>query len=127
MQTSASVTFAVPAILRAKLSRALCFSSGATTPDPSELTNKLLASWGASNRSGYSNPRLDLILENGLKATDTDARRTLYHAAQQIISADRPVIPLYNAVLFGGFSASITGVRLMANGIMNVAGAWYRQ
>ena len=44
-----------------------------------------LATSGARNYGGYSNPRLDLILANGLKATSIQARSTLYRVAQQII------------------------------------------
>jgi peptide/nickel transport system substrate-binding protein len=59
--------------------------------DPDGLIDPFLSSSGATNWGGYSNPRLDLILANGLKATNIQARKTLYHVAQQIIENDRPV------------------------------------
>src|SRR5262249_30480256 len=48
--------------------------------DPNLMMYPFLASSGAMNWSGYSNPRLDLILANGLKATSIQARTTLYRA-----------------------------------------------
>ena len=60
---------------------------------------------GDANYSGYSNPRLDLILANGLKATSIKARSTLYRVAQQIIPDDRPIIVLYNPNLHAAVSS----------------------
>ena len=81
---------------------------------------------GNSNRSGYSNPRLDLILSNALKATDVKARSKLYHVAQQIIAADRPIIPLYNQTAVAAFSTSVTGVRLTNAGQLSVEHAQFK-
>src|SRR5205085_2768610 len=47
--------------------------------DPGTGIYRRLATQGSTNASGYSSPRLDLILANGLKATDVTARSTLYH------------------------------------------------
>src|SRR5439155_24191798 len=69
-----------------------------------------LATSGSRNRSGYSNPRLDLILNRGRKAMTTQARRTLYHAAEQIILNDRPMITLYHAIKFVGVNTQVAGV-----------------
>jgi len=99
------------------------FAGGA---DPSVPIYKFVATSGSSNYSGYSNPRLDLILSNGFKATDTKARSTLYRAAQQIIASDRPIIVLYNAVIFGAFNTNLTGVQLTARGHISVANAQFR-
>ena len=85
-----------------------------------------LVTVGVRNYSGYSNPRLDLILNNGLKATDIKARSTLYHVAQQIITNDRPIIVLYNPVTFAAFSTKLTGVQLTSNGFMTVANARFK-
>lgn len=100
---------------------------GGFNPGGVDPTNTIfLATPGSRNYSGYSNPRLDLILANGLKATSMKARSTLYRAAQQIIMADRPYVALYNPVTFGAFSANVTGVQLTYRGLINVANARYR-
>ena len=75
-----------------------------------------LASTELRNYGGYSNPRLDLILSNGVKATSMRARATLYHVAQQIIAGDRPIIYLYNRLGFRATSANLAGARLINGG-----------
>jgi peptide/nickel transport system substrate-binding protein len=94
--------------------------------DPNSVIYKFLATSQSSNYSGYSSPRLDLILANGLKATSIKARSTLYHVAQQIIAADRPIIVLFNPVGFGAFSTTVTGVQMTPNGVMSVAYAQFK-
>ena len=71
---------------------------------------QFLATAGVRNYGGYSNPRLDYVLANGLKATQLKARATNYRVAQQIIHDDRPIIYLYNVTTFAAFSTNLTGV-----------------
>jgi peptide/nickel transport system substrate-binding protein len=100
--------------------------SYAGDPDPDKVISQFLATTGASNYSGYSSPRLDLILANGVKATSLQARSTLYHVAQQIIASDRPIIYLYNPVVSAAFSTAFTGVQMTTVGQLDVANAQLR-
>ena len=70
--------------------------------DPDGNIYQFVATTGSQNDSGYSNPRLDLILNNARKAATADARQTLYRAAQKIILNDRPLIYLYHPVTAPG-------------------------
>jgi ABC-type transport system substrate-binding protein len=94
--------------------------------DPNGNIFDAVATSGQRNYEGYSNPRLDLILANGVKATSTKARSTLYHVAQQIIATDRPVIVLYNPTAVAAFSTSLTGIHLNARGLLIVENAQYK-
>ncbi|MCB0362397.1 MAG: ABC transporter substrate-binding protein, partial [Bdellovibrionales bacterium] len=47
------------------------------------------------NRGRYLNPKLDQLLEQGLKEADKEARVRLYQKVQQIVSHDLPIIPLW--------------------------------
>ena len=47
------------------------------------------------NRSRYSNPALDKILEDAVNATDREAANNLYTQAQQIVSNELPLFPLW--------------------------------
>src|SRR5262249_13760108 len=94
--------------------------------DPDTLISQRNATSGSVNQSGYSNPRLHLILDNGRKALSEKARRTLYHAAETIIANDRPAIYLYHPVRFSAFNADLTGVRLRPDGFLRVAFAQYK-
>jgi peptide/nickel transport system substrate-binding protein len=80
-------------------------------PDPDANIYGFLATSSPSNNVGYSNPRLDLILENARKAIKPEARRTLYHAALQIILNNRPIIYLDHPINFSAVSKQVTGLQ----------------
>ena len=65
--------------------------------DPDGNIYQFVATTGSQNDSGYSNPRLDLVLNNARKAATTTARKTLYRAAQKHdaggSAADLPLPP----------------------------------
>jgi peptide/nickel transport system substrate-binding protein len=97
------------------------FSPGGV--DPNVNISEQLSTSGSRNVSGYSNPRLDFVLANGLKATSTKSRSTLYHVAQQIIAADRPIIPLYSGVTSAAFSSGVVGLTLSPLGALDLTSA----
>jgi len=47
------------------------------------------------NRSRYSNPELDKILEDAVNATDRETAKGLYAKAQEIVSNELPLFPLW--------------------------------
>jgi peptide/nickel transport system substrate-binding protein len=105
------------------------FDTVLVSPAGSANTDSQLSSFettSSGNSLGYSNPRLDLILANGRKATSLKALETLYHTAERIIIADRPIIILYHGVKFVGVSTSVTGVQLYPDLVPHVAFAQYK-
>jgi peptide/nickel transport system substrate-binding protein len=94
--------------------------------DPDGNIFQFVATTGSQNDSGYTNPRLDLILNNARKATTEQARRTLYREAQKIILADRPLIYLYHPVTRAGINKSLKGISLYPDTLLRVAFAQYR-
>jgi ABC-type transport system substrate-binding protein len=50
---------------------------------------------GCCNRSRYSNPELDKVLDDAVNATDRDTAKALYIRAQEIVSNDLPLFPLW--------------------------------
>jgi peptide/nickel transport system substrate-binding protein len=93
-------------------------------PEPDDLMYDFLATEGSRNLSGYSNGRMDFVLANGLKATELRPRSVNYHVAQQIVAADRPIVVLYNRVLFAGVSTSVVGARIARLGLLDLENAW---
>jgi peptide/nickel transport system substrate-binding protein len=57
-------------------------------------TNDAAQKTGAFNWSGYSNPKLDKLLEDAGRELDTDKRRALVGQALALTATDRPDIPL---------------------------------
>ncbi len=47
------------------------------------------------NRSRYSNPEIDKIIEQAFNSTDREQAKKLYFSAQEIISKDVPMYPLW--------------------------------
>jgi peptide/nickel transport system substrate-binding protein len=94
--------------------------------DPDGNIYQFVATTGSQNDSGYTNPRLDLILSNARKAATEKARKTLYKAAEQIMLQDRPLIYLYHAVTRVGLSKQLQGVTLYPDTLTRVAFAQYK-
>jgi peptide/nickel transport system substrate-binding protein len=91
--------------------------------DPNNTLLQYLETTGARNYSGYSNPRLDEVLANGLGSATMKSRIVDYHVAQQIIAADRPIIVLYGPVQEEGWSTSVAGVAVSPGSEILVANA----
>src|SRR4051794_2749255 len=94
--------------------------------DPDGNIYQFVGTTGSQNDSGYSNPRLDLILNNARKAATENARKTLYRAAQKIMLADRPLIYLYHPVARAGLNKSLKGVTMYPDTLVRVAFAQYK-
>jgi peptide/nickel transport system substrate-binding protein len=101
-------------------------TSGAVPGDPNANFYTRFTSDGGNNQSGYSNPRLDYVLAEAVKATDPKARGVYYRVAQQIIHDERSVIVLYSPVTFAAYSANVTGVELTNSGALVVPYAHFR-
>ncbi len=72
-------------------------SSWASRADPDGLYYFLLHSKGTGNTTGYSNPQVDRLLEQGRSITDQTERAKLYGQVQEIVMQEVP----YICLLFG--------------------------
>ncbi|MBL8077417.1 MAG: peptide ABC transporter substrate-binding protein [Anaerolineales bacterium] len=70
------------------------FSGGwcADYPDPENFADVLFHSGSDMNNGGYSNPQLDVLLEQARVERDVTKRMEMYHQAEQIIVDDAPVL-----------------------------------
>jgi peptide/nickel transport system substrate-binding protein len=99
----------------------------ANDPEPNSLIYKSFHTSGNNNTSGYSNARLDYVLDHGVQASSFRARALDYHVAQQIIHDDRPTIVLYARLTFAAFDASLlSGFELTAIGGLRLANAQFK-
>jgi peptide/nickel transport system substrate-binding protein len=99
--------------------------SGRVDPDGNIYSQ--VASPGPLNYSGYSNAKLDYILNGARKSVTTKARDTLYRAAMKIIHGDRPIIYLYHPVNYYGISKKVTGVKIYGDGLIRAQYAGFAQ
>jgi peptide/nickel transport system substrate-binding protein len=103
--------------------------TGPTTPtdsDPNSYIYNVLDTAGSRNFSGYSNPRLDYVLANALRATDQRARAVDYRVAQEIVHEDRPIVPIREPVSYAMFDSSLKGIETDAFGHLIVVNAQYK-
>jgi peptide/nickel transport system substrate-binding protein len=94
--------------------------------DPDGNIYQFVATRGSQNDSGYSNPRLDVILNNARHAQSTKARKTLYRAAVRIIRGERPLIYLWHAITRHGVSNKVTGVKVYGDGLIRAEFASFK-
>jgi peptide/nickel transport system substrate-binding protein len=103
-----------------------CFAVGwSGRVDPDGNIYGFVTTPGTLNDSGYSNPKLDYILNGARKSVTEQARITLYTAAMKIIHRDRPLIYLYHPVNYYGVTKKVTGVQVFGDGLIRAYNAGF--
>jgi peptide/nickel transport system substrate-binding protein len=72
----------------------------------------------ARNRGRYSNPEVDKLLDQAIKELDRDKAKALYQEAQQKISEDLPLFPIWYA------SNMVVATNKVGNIKINASGDW---
>jgi len=93
--------------------------------DPDGNIYGFVATKGTLNDSGFTNGKLDYILNGARKSLTTKSRDTLYRAAMQIIHSQRPLIYLYHPVNYYGISKKVSGVQIYGDGLIRAQFAGY--
>jgi peptide/nickel transport system substrate-binding protein len=68
------------------------------------------------NRTRYSNPELDAILEEAVNTPDREKAKRLYARAQEIISRDVPMPPLWYSSIMVVARRNVTNIKIKADG-----------
>jgi peptide/nickel transport system substrate-binding protein len=63
--------------------------------DPDEYIGELCGSKGFRNIHGYSNPKMDEILERGRAEIDPTKRKQIYAEAERLVADELPVLPTF--------------------------------
>ena len=95
------------------------------TADGSELLypNLNSANIGAANRSAYSNPEADTLIEASRGTTDQDERLARLAEASAFLIDDVAWVTLYHGASYVIHPTTLTGVELLANGDWSIARA----
>jgi peptide/nickel transport system substrate-binding protein len=94
--------------------------SGRVDPDGNIYNG--LHSTGALNASHYVNKDVDTWLDQARLTTDLATRKSLYAKITNQISADMPVMYLYNTAMIMGLNAKLTGFRQVPDGLIRLQG-----
>jgi peptide/nickel transport system substrate-binding protein len=86
--------------------------------DPDGDIYQFAASKGSLNDSGYSNPKLDAVLDKARQTNDQGQRKELYKQATAMIGQDRPLIYLYHDKYITGASKKVVGLKVFGDGLL---------
>jgi peptide/nickel transport system substrate-binding protein len=71
------------------------------------------------NRSRYSNPEFDKIIAEALNSIDRENAKQLYYKAQEIVSNDLPMLPLWYPANMVVFNKRIGNIKINSSGDWN--------
>jgi peptide/nickel transport system substrate-binding protein len=77
--------------------------------DPHPFLLPAFGTDGSSNTTGYSNPDVDALLEQGMVETDLEARAEIYRNIQEILINDAPWVSLFVANQYEAMKADVKG------------------
>lgn len=77
--------------------------------DPDEYAFENLHSTGWRNFGGYSNPKVDALLEQAREEMDQDRRGALYREAEALAIEDMPVLPCFESNVHNLLSPKVKG------------------
>ena len=104
------------------------FFMSKTSIDPDSMLRALYSedSLGKSgNRTFYTNPQVDEMLDEALSTTDTAHAIDLYKQIQAIVAADIPLCPLAIEYLNAGMQADVEGFALYPGKTHYIYGAHF--
>ena len=92
--------------------------SGRIDPDGNILG--FVSTDGGFNDGKYSNPEVDRILAEARAVSDQAERQDLYHQANEILNADKPLFYLYNEAWLYGVSNKVEGFTPNPDGMIRL-------
>jgi peptide/nickel transport system substrate-binding protein len=98
---------------------------GATDPDQYVIFHSTQTGHDQMNRTGYSNPEVDRLLEAGRATCHQEARRPHYLRMQEILAEDLPMIFLYSRDALTVVAARVRGIDPGPAGILYNRPQWY--
>ncbi len=93
-------------------------------PDPENFLVPLFHTSGAANYGGYSNAKVDDLLDRAAVEQNPQQRFSLYKQAQQQILDDVSVIPMYHPTSYTLVRPSVKGLSITAMGILRLETVW---
>ena len=90
--------------------------------DPDGNTFQFLHTGQGNNFTGYSNPIVDKLLEQGRAMTDLGKRRIVYQQAWETLRGDLPITYLYSPRNVVAMTAKLSGFRPVPDGMIRIQG-----
>lgn len=93
-------------------------------PDPDGLLYILFHSQGYANTTGYSNPKVDGLLDKARQTFDQKERQKLYSDVQRIVVDDLPMLPLFFSVEYAAIRDNVNGFEWIPDQIPRFRDLW---
>ena len=93
-------------------------------PDPDGLLYILFHSKGFANTTGYSNEKVDKLLEAGRNTYETADRKKIYDEMQAIIAKDVPMLSLFYSAEYGALRDTVEGFEWIPDQIPRFRDLW---
>lgn len=107
--------------------REMYFSSwGSGALDPAGIFMPVLRTDARGNRSGYSNPEVDRLLDGANAEADQDKRSQMYQDAQVFVNDEAPLVFLWVPLDIYGASARLEGWQPSGRGIIKLHDAYLK-
>ena len=87
----------------------LAFQGASARPHIHTVFHRDLVTGGAFNAGGFSNAELDDLVVRARSTVEAGEQKALYGAAQRIVQAEMPVLPLYAADVLAGWRPGVRG------------------
>lgn len=86
--------------------------------DPDGNLYRFYKTGANNNYTGFSNERVDELLELGRTESDTQERIKIYEEINQIIWDEAPYINLYHEIDFKAYKSNVNGFKHIADGMI---------
>ena len=93
-------------------------------PDPDGLLYILFHSKDYANTTGYTNDRVDALLEQARQNFDQVERKKLYSEVQAIVARDIPMLPLFFSVEYAALRDDVQGFEWIPDQIPRFRDLW---
>ena len=95
--------------------------------DPDSNLSIFLRTKAALNVAGYSDPKMDAMLDKARTEQDVSARAKIYSQVAQKTNEDAPLVYIYRQRNLTGVSDKLSGVQVYPDGLIRVAFAGYKK
>ena len=92
--------------------------------DPDKNVHQFFHSKGAVNRTAYSDPEMDRLLDAGRATTDPAERLKVYRQINNLLARDLPYIYLNYFTNYSLASPAVRGVVAVPDGLIRLGGVW---
>ena len=96
-------------------------------PDPDGNVYNYFHSKGSQNRSQYSNPRVDELLEKARQTYDQNERKQLYAEVNKIVTDDSPMVFIQHRPEIKIFTPKLQNYVHVPDGMMRFAQVWLQK